>query len=64
MSFRPRSWFMLQVANLYQGMLALSGALPAIEGAKAAQECQMQQLLQAQAALLEAHDHASQKADK
>ena len=55
---------MLQVANLYQGMLALSGALPAIEGAKAAQECQMQQLLQAQAALLEAHDHASQKADK
>ena len=54
---------MLQVVNLYEGMLASSGALSAVQGARAAQECQLQQALEAQTALLEAHVHASQKAD-
>ena len=64
MCFRPTLLFMLQVVNLYEGMLASSGALSAVQGARAAQECQLQQALEAQTALLEAHVHASQKADK
>ena len=55
MCFRLMPQFMSQVANLYEGLLASSGALPAIESARTAQECQLQQALQAQAALLEAH---------
>ena len=55
---------MLQVGLLYEGMLASSGALPAVEGARAAQESQLQQALEAQAALLQAVVAANQNADK
>ena len=61
MYFRPTPWFMLQVVSLYKGMLASSGALPAIEGARAAQEYQLQQALQAQATLLEAQVKSADK---
>ena len=56
--------FMLQVVQMYEGMLASFAALPAIEGARAAQDFQLQQALQAQAALLQACIRATQIADK